>query len=149
MKTLIALLALSAFSLQVIAAETTKKKSTAKPTAAAEAEKPSAKVEAIAKTLTSSQKSKLLDLLNEGSEKELQGVPGVGETRAAAIKKARPFADVTSVVKVEGIGEGTFAEMVAFAKAGFAQAEKKETSEKAEKKAPAKAKSTTKKKETK
>ncbi len=150
MKTFITLLALLAFSLSLAAAETApKKKSSAKPkAAAAEEAKPSAKVEAVAKTLTPSQRTKLFDLLNEGADKALMTIPNVGETRAAAIKKARPFADVIDVIKVEGIGEGTFAEMVAHAKAGFPQPEtkdaKEETTEK--KKAPSKAKSAPKKK---
>ena len=154
MKTLTYLLSILAFSLSLSAAETApKKKAPAKPKAPAAAEevKPSAKVEAIAKTLTPSQRTKLLGLLNEGDEKALMTIPNVGETRAAAIKKARPFADVTNVMKVEGIGEATFAEMVAHAKAGFPQPEKKEAKEETtdKKKAPAKAKTTPKKKDTK
>ena len=147
MKTLITLMTLSLLSLNLGAAETAKKKAApkAKP-AATEPAKTPAKVEAVAKTLTTSQKSKLLVLLNEGDDKELQALPGIGATRAAAIKKARPFDDVTAVVAVEGVGEGTFAEMVAHAKAGFPVPEKKDAPEK---KAPAKPKSTTKKKETK
>jgi DNA uptake protein ComE-like DNA-binding protein len=146
MKTFTYLLCLLAFTASLTAADApAKKKAAPKKAPAAEAAKPSAKVEAIAKTLTASQKTKLLALLNEGDDKELQTIPGVGETRAAAIKKARPFADVTNVVKVEGIGEATFAEMVAHAKAGFPQPEgKAEAPEK--KKAPAKSKSTAKKK---
>lgn len=153
MKTFTTLLTLLVLSLSLSAAETApKKKSPAKPKApAAEAAKPSAKVEAIAKTLTPSQKTKLLDLLNEGDEGALMSIPNVGETRAAAIKKARPFADVTNVVNVEGVGEATFAEMVAHAKAGFPQPEKKEAKgESVKKKAPAtksKAKSAPKKKD--
>jgi hypothetical protein len=72
----------------------------------------------------------------------------VGETRAAAIKKARPFKDVTEVAKVDGVGEGTFAEMVAYAKAGFPKSEAKaeEPKGEAKKKAePKKSKSTKKK----
>jgi len=154
MKTFTYLLSILAFSLSLSAAETApKKKSPAKPKApAVEEAKPSAKVEAIAKTLTPSQRTKLLGLLNEGDEKALMTIPNVGETRAAAIKKARPFADVTNVMKVEGIGEATFAEMVAHAKAGFPQPEKKEAKEEPtteKKKAPAKAKTTPKKKDTK
>ena len=78
-------------------------------------------------------------------------IPNVGATRAAAIKKARPFADVTNVMKVEGIGDATFAEMVAHAKAGFPQPEKKAAKEEpAKKKAPAaKPKTTPKKKDAK
>jgi Holliday junction resolvasome RuvABC DNA-binding subunit len=151
MKTFIYLLSILAFSLSLSAAETApKKKNPAKPKApAAEEAKPSAKVEAIAKTLTPSQRTKLLDLLNEGEDKALMTIPNVGETRAAAIKKARPFADVTNVTKVEGIGEATFAEMVAHAKAGFPQPEKKDEPAPEKKKAPTKKKSPEKKKETK
>lgn len=151
MKTLAHLLFLLVVSTSLTAAETApKKKSTAKPKAPATAEaKPSAKVEAIAKTLTASQKTKLMALLNDGDAKALETIPGVGETRAAAIKKARPFAEVTDVVNVEGIGEGTFAEMVAHAKAGFPQPEKKtepaKKTEPTKKKAPTKAKTTPKK----
>jgi DNA uptake protein ComE-like DNA-binding protein len=151
MKTLVSLLTILALSLSLTAAETTsKKKSTTKPKApATEAAKPSAKVEAVAKTLTASQKTKLLALLNDGDDEELMTIPNVGKTRAAAIKKARPFADVTNVTKVEGIGEATFAEMVAHAKAGFPQPEKKDEPATEKKKAPAKKKSPEKKKETK
>jgi DNA uptake protein ComE-like DNA-binding protein len=147
--TIVSILAVS-FSLSAAAAPA-KKKAAPKKAPAAEEAKPSAKVEAIAKTLTPSQKTKLLALLNDGDEKELQTIPGVGETRAAAIKKARPFADVTNVVKVEGIGDATFAEMVAHAKAGFPQPEKKESKEEPaeKKKAPAKSKAAAKKKEAK
>ncbi|MDZ4402087.1 hypothetical protein [Prosthecobacter sp.] len=153
MKTFVYLLSILAFSLSLSAAETApKKKSPAKPKApATEEAKPSAKVEAVAKTLTPSQRTKLLDLLNEGDDKALMTIPNVGETRAAAIKKARPFADVTNVMKVEGIGEATFAEMVAHAKAGFPQPEKAEAKEEPapKKKAPAKSKTTPKKKDAK
>lgn len=147
MKTLITLLTLSMLCLGLGAAETTKKKSTTKSKdSVAETAKPSAKVAAIAKTLTPTQNTKLLDLLNKGDEKALQNVPGIGKTRATALIKARPFASVTDVVGVEGVGEVTFSEMVKHAKAGFPQPEKKAEPEK---KAPAKPKSTTKKKESK
>jgi hypothetical protein len=102
MKTFVYLLSILAFSLSLSAAETApKKKSPAKPKApATEEAKPSAKVEAIAKTLTASQKTKLLALLNDGDDAALTDDPQCWcETRAAAIKKARPFADVTNVVK--------------------------------------------------
>ena len=99
-------------------------------------EKPSAKVEAVAKTLTAPQRSQLLSILNEGDEAALMAIPGIGEVRAKAIQKVRPLADVTQVLDADGIGEGTFAQMVAYAKAGFTQPEKK---------APAKKKSAAKK----
>jgi len=138
-----------AFALNCQAADTApkKKKSPAKKPAAEAAKAPS-KLEAIAKTLTPSQNTKLLALLNEGEDAALVAIPGVGETRAAAITKARPFKDVTEVAKVDGVGEGTFAEMVAYAKAGFPKSEAKaeEPKGEAKKKAePKKSKSTKKK----
>ncbi len=128
MKTLTVLLSLFALTLTVHAADAPakKKKGAPKKAPAAESAKPTAKEEAIAKTLTPTQRTKLLGVLNEGDEKALMSLPGIGESRAKAIIKARPFAEVTDVVKVEGVGETTFAEMVAHAKAGFPQAEKKE-----------------------
>ena len=109
-----------AFALNCQAADSApKKKKAPAKTPAAEAVKVPSKIEAIAKTLTPSQNTKLLTLLNDGEEAALVAIPGVGETRAAAIKKARPFKEVTEVAKVDGVGEGTFAEMVAYAKAGF------------------------------
>lgn len=153
MKPFITLLSALLLGLSLNAAEApAKKKAAPKKAPATEAARPSAKIEAIAKTLTSAQRTKLLKILNEGDEKALLAIPGVGETRAAAIKKARPFADVTGVMKVEGVGDTTFAEMVAHAKAGFpdqkeaakpgATAEKEKAPTK--KKAPAKKKGATK-----
>jgi len=47
--------------------------------------------------------------LNSAQEAELRSLPGVGETKAAAIIAYReangPFADLASVAKVEGISE--------------------------------------------
>lgn len=117
MKSFISLLTILFLSLTLSAADTApKQKSPAKP---------SAKVEAAAKTLTDSQKTQLLALLNEGDDAALMAIPGVGAVRAAAIKKARPLADVAAVVGVNGIGEGIFAGMVGYAKAGFTKPEKK------------------------
>ncbi|MBL9130353.1 MAG: helix-hairpin-helix domain-containing protein [Verrucomicrobiaceae bacterium] len=148
MKYCITLVVILLAGLSLQAAET-KKKSTpkAKPDAEETAKVP-AKIEAIAKSLTTTQRGKLLDVLNKGDDAALVAIPGIGETRAAAIKKARPFNDVTDVTKVEGVGEGTFAEMVAHAKAGFPKADSKEEPKKEEtkKKEEPKKKSTTKKK---
>jgi hypothetical protein len=78
-----------------------------------------ARIEAIAQMLTPTQRMKLLDLLNKGRDDSLRSLPGVGETRLAAIKQARPFNDITEVTKVPGVGEGTFIDFVKHAKAGF------------------------------
>lgn len=128
MKLFIALFATLACSFSLSAADPAPK--TKSP------EKPSAKVEAVAKTLTAEQRGQLLSLLNKGDEAALIAIPGVGEVRAKAIQKIRPLSDVTDVLGASGIGEGTFAQMVSYAKNGFAPPEKK---------APAKKKSLPKK----
>jgi DNA uptake protein ComE-like DNA-binding protein len=104
--------------------------------------KPSAsEAEAITKSLTPSQKTKLMDIVNKGDDAALTSLPGIGATRAAAIKKARPVAGPEDLIKVEGIGESTLKGMVDHAKAGFPAATtsekaapKKEASKSAEKK---------------
>lgn len=117
MKSLITLLAVLALSFSLSAADTAPAKKAP--------QKPSAKVEAVAKTLTDPQRAQLLSLLNDGDMAALMAIPGIGEVRAKAIQKVRPLPDVAQVVSAEGIGEGTFAQMVAYAKAGFTQPEKK------------------------
>lgn len=148
MKPILSILALVFLAVTVQAAETKKKAPSKSKSEAAETAKVPAKMDAIAKSLTPSQRTKLLSLLNEGDEAALVAIPGVGETRAADIKKARPFNDVTDVTKVSGVGEGTFAEMVAHAKAGFPQAEKKEEPKKSDTKSDTKKKEEPKKKST-
>lgn len=83
------------------------------------ADKIPVRIQAIAQMLTTTQRMKLLDLLNKGSDDSLRSLPGVGETRLEAIKKARPFNDITEVTQVPGVGEGTFIDFVKHAKAGF------------------------------
>lgn len=131
MKSYLAFLAVLALSFSLSAADTAPPKKSP--------EKPSAKVEAVAKTLAPQERAQLLTLLNQGDLAALMAIPGIGEVRAKGIQKARPLADVTNVVSVDGIGEGIFAQMVAHAKAGFPQPEKK---------APAKKKSAPKKADT-
>ncbi len=132
MKCLFAFLLLFAVSLPVTAAEAPAKKKAAATEKAAKGE-PSEKAVATAKTLTPSQKTKLLDILNKGDDKALQSLPGIGETRAKSIVKARPFTDAVDLVKINGIGDATLEDIVAHAKAGF-------PAEAAKKKAPAKKK---------
>jgi DNA uptake protein ComE-like DNA-binding protein len=83
------------------------------------ADKIPVRIQAIAQMLTTTQRIKLLDLLNKGRDDSLRSLPGVGETRLEAIKKARPFNDITEVTQVPGVGEGTFIDFVKHAKAGF------------------------------
>lgn len=129
MKIIIALILSAAITTPILAAE---KKSSKKSTASAEttkkketpSDKPS-KSEVEAKSLTPSQKTKLMSIVNEGDTKALTSLPGVGEGRAAAIKKARPLKEPLDLLKIEGIGEGTFSDIVKYAKAGFPSSEPK------------------------
>lgn len=127
MKTLLVLLALVIGGLNLVGAEGAPK---------GKSEKPSAKVDAMVQTLTDSQRTALLSLFNTGHVNALNAIPGVGETRIAAIIQARPYASVTDVLKVDGVGEGTFAKMVAHAKAGFPPEKKPAPKKKAPAPAP-------------
>jgi len=122
MRSFIAFLILMVVGASLPAADSASpKKSTAKP---------SAKVEAVAKTLTPPQRDQLLFLLNNGDLASLMAIPGIGEARAKAIQQVRPLADVAHVVNADGVGEGLFAQMVAYAKAGFPLPEKKPAAKK-------------------
>lgn len=123
MKYLLVVLLLVGYTLPGHAAEATVKKKAPVKTEAKE-ETPSAEAVAIAKTLTPSQKSKLLELINKGDDAALQSLPGIGPAKAKGIVKARPFATPAELVKVTGIGEETLADIVAHAKAGFPGDEK-------------------------
>ena len=139
------------FVAALFAAETTpaKKKTGAATPAAKKADGEGIKAEAekIAKELTPTQKTKLMEIINKGDEAALIALPGIGATRAAAIQKARPIAQPADLVDLEGIGLSTLSGFVAHAKAGFPTAAKGEVTE-GKAKAGAK-KSTAKKSETK
>jgi len=125
---LIALLSLSIVS-PLLAADTPAKKKTnvaAKAKSEAANDGPSIKSQVLAKSLTAGQRAELLDILNKGDDASVQSLPGLGETRTAAVKKARPFDDPIDLLKVEGIGDVTFGEVIAHAKAGFPEAKKLE-----------------------
>ena len=83
-------------------------------------------------TLTAAQRTKLLDLANKGDAKSLQEIDGVGETKAKAIIKDRPFTNVEDIIMVDGVGEGTFDKILTFAKG-----DQKEASAKPVEKKPA------------
>lgn len=118
-------------------------KTAEKSSAKKEGEKnPSGESVKLADSLTEAQSKKLLSILNEGDDKALASLPGVGKTRAAAIKKARPFKDVAAATLVGGVGEGTLKEWVAHAKAGFPTSDSKPAAEKSSAKGKKKAKTT-------
>ncbi len=116
MKALIALMLMLGIAMPALAAE--KKAAPKKKPAAESKEKEPTKAEAAADSLTASQKTKLLKTLNEGDDKDLSALPGVGDVRAAAIKKARPIKAIPDLLKVDGIGEDTYNEIIKSAKSG-------------------------------
>lgn len=129
MKFLLAVVLLVGCAFPAWSAEAPAKK---KPAAKVEAKEktPSAEAQATAKTLTPTQKTKLLDLLNKGDAEALQTLPGIGPARAKEIVKSRPFENAVDLVKVDGIGDATLADIVAHAKAGFPTDDKKEAPKK-------------------
>ena len=66
--------------------------------------------------LTTTQKKKLLTLLNDGDTEALSAITGVGEVRAKAIIKARPFKSVEDLRQVSGVGDKVFGDVVAHGK---------------------------------
>jgi DNA uptake protein ComE-like DNA-binding protein len=80
---------------------------------------PNEEAEVMIKALSPTQRAKLLEILNKGDDSALTGLPGIGESRVAAIKKARPFATPADLINVKGIGSAGLADIVAHAKAGF------------------------------
>jgi DNA uptake protein ComE-like DNA-binding protein len=113
MKSILTTLIVSALGMSVLAESAPKK-----PAAAKDAEPPVAARKAV-DPLSPSEKTQLLKLLNEGDTAALTGLPGIGEGRAAAIQKARPFADPAELAGVEGVGLATLNGLVTHAKAGF------------------------------
>ncbi|TDU66175.1 helix-hairpin-helix protein [Prosthecobacter fusiformis] len=122
MKSILIALLLSTFTFTLQAADApAAKKGEAKEKTVSEA------AVATAKKLTPTEKTKLLELLNKGDDAALQSLPGIGPAKAKGIVKARPFSDPADLVKVNGIGDATLADIVAHAKAGYPVAEKKKT----------------------
>lgn len=103
------------------------------------------------KKLTPTQTKKLLDLLNDGKPADLQQMPGIGEAKAEAVKKARPFKSADQLIMVEGVGEATFDGIVKWTKDGMASADaaKEKEAPKKEEKKPEPKKESSAKKETK
>lgn len=84
--------------------------------------------------LTTTQKKKLLGLLNDGDAEDLTAITGVGEVRAKTIIKARPYKSIEDLRSVEGVGSKVFGDVVAYGKAPAAS-KKSASSKTASKKA--------------
>jgi hypothetical protein len=100
------------------------------------ADKSKDEAEVITKALSPTQRTKLMEIINKGDDSALSGLPGIGASRVAAIKKARPFESPADLLSVKGIGSAGLADIVAHAKAGFPETTKQ--AESAKKEAPTK-----------
>lgn len=70
--------------------------------------------------LTRSQKSRLLDLLNEAPPEELAAIPGLGPSKAAALVGARPIEKLEDLLEIRGIGPALYGRIMAYAQEGAA-----------------------------
>ena len=66
--------------------------------------------------LTEVQRSKLLALLNGGTQEEIAEIKGIAKTKSQSIIEARPYKTVEEVVTVKGIGVATFSNLVSHGK---------------------------------
>jgi DNA uptake protein ComE-like DNA-binding protein len=117
MKFLLISLILCTAVVPVTHADPPKKNATTQPSQ--KPDKTSGRAKVAAKSLKPDERTKLLDLLNLGDAAALQSLPGIGQTRAAALIKARPFLDPIDLLKAEGIGEQTLVDIVVHVQAGF------------------------------
>ena len=68
--------------------------------------------------LSSDEQARLLELVNEGSHKDLVAIHGIAEARSIAIQNARPFSTPNQILAVNGVGKRTFREIIAYADRG-------------------------------
>lgn len=87
-------------------------KSTAKEGAKARILKLEGEAKKIAATLTPTQRTKLLALLNDARPEDLTSIDGVGRSRSVAIEEARPIRSIEDLPKVRGVGIKTLAGVV-------------------------------------
>ena len=136
--TIITTLALAALAFAPVSGapkkESAKTSSKAKASAPAKVEEKESKLSReqedareLVSELTTTQKTKMLSLLNEGETEELLVIKGISTTRAAAIDKARPFESIDEVVNVRGIGKSTFGEIISHARSLTARSKKTTT----------------------
>jgi len=97
-------------------AEKDTQKVSKKPTQQKSGEKKISKLEGeakkIAAVLTPSQRTKLLAMLNSVEAKELTQIKGVGDSRSAAITRARPIESIEGIRDIKGVGIKTLGNIV-------------------------------------
>ena len=72
-----------------------------------------------ARKLKPAQSASLLELINTGPATALEAVPGMDGARIKALRKARPFAEVSDLMAVSGLDPASFAAIVEWAKNGM------------------------------
>ena len=72
-----------------------------------------------ARKLKPAQSASLLELINTGPATALEAVPGMDGARIKALRKARPFAEVSDLMAVSGLDPASFAAIIEWAKNGM------------------------------
>lgn len=72
-----------------------------------------------ARKLKPAQSASLLELINTGPATALEAVPGMDGARIKALRKARPFAEVSDLMAVSGLDPASFAAIVEWTKNGM------------------------------
>ena len=72
-----------------------------------------------ARKLKPAQSASLLELINTGPATALEAVPGMDGARIKALRKARPFAEVSDLMAISGLDPASFAAIIEWAKNGM------------------------------
>lgn len=72
-----------------------------------------------ARKLKPAQSASLLELVNTGPATALEAVPGMDSARIKALRKARPFAEVSDLMAVSGLDPASFAAIIEWTKNGM------------------------------
>lgn len=72
-----------------------------------------------ARKLKPAQSASLLELINTGPATALEAVPGMDSARIKALRKARPFAEVSDLMAVSGLDPASFAAIIEWTKNGM------------------------------
>ena len=72
-----------------------------------------------ARKLKPAQSASLLELINTGPATALKAVPGMDGARIKALRKARPFAEVSDLMAIPGLDPASFATIIEWTKNGM------------------------------
>ncbi len=72
-----------------------------------------------ARKLKPAQRDSLLELVNTGPATALEAIPGMDSARIKALRKARPFAEISDLMGVSGLDPASFAAIIEWTKNGM------------------------------